>query len=83
MSRTWKDLRPDQRETARRFSERRAVQRGRRREWPGEQYPVVLRETMRRRPGRRELAAGWSWRAGQGMRAAGFFASRGLRSPLS
>jgi hypothetical protein len=57
MSRTWKDLRPDVRETAKRFSERRSVNRGLRRDWPGERYPVVQRATMRRRSDRRELAA--------------------------
>ncbi len=55
MSQTWKDVKPEMRLTAKRFAERRGVQ-GRRRDWPGERYPVVLHE-MARRPGRRERAA--------------------------
>jgi len=57
VSRTWKDLRPDQRETAKRFSERRAERRGLRRDWPGERLPVVVRAMSRRRADRGELAA--------------------------
>jgi hypothetical protein len=57
VSRTWKDLRPDQLGTARRFSERRAERRGMRRDWPGEQLPVIVRAMSRRRSDRRELAA--------------------------
>jgi hypothetical protein len=58
MSRTWKDLRPDQRGTAKRFSERRAVNRRLRRDWPGERFPVVLRlELQRQRSERLERAA--------------------------
>ncbi len=48
MSRTWKDLRPDQRETAKRFSERRAANRGQRRN-RGEGYLMVARERLPRR----------------------------------
>ncbi len=55
MSRTWKDVKPEMRLTAKRFAEGRGTQ-GRRPDWPGERYPVVQREVGRRR-GRRERAA--------------------------
>ncbi len=55
MSRTWKDVKPEMRLTAKRFAQRRGAE-GRRRDWPGERYPVVLHERGRR-PGRRLGAA--------------------------
>ncbi len=53
MSRTWKDVTPELRLTAKRFTEQRGV-RGRRRASPGERYSVVLRAMGQYRPGRRE-----------------------------
>jgi hypothetical protein len=50
MSRTWKDMKPEMRLTARRFTERR-VPGGPPRD-RGESYGMVARERLPRRPGR-------------------------------
>jgi len=55
VSRTWKDLRPDVRNTAQRFTARRA-DGGPRRD-RGESYPMVARELRSRRSKRLEQAA--------------------------
>jgi hypothetical protein len=58
VSRTWKDLRPDQRATAKRFSERRAESRSARLDLSGERRWVGLRQPVQwAREGGQERAA--------------------------